>query len=189
MDRYSPINVLRQTRSSMGALCLLCLFRCFSLFSSKKHVLCLGLARIARARAFADSNVEKGNGGFFSYCDYIFLLFRTDLKDFPQHSNSPIVSSVLLPLLSFLPAIFQVFLGLLTSFLHLGHLAITLPLRRLHVMKLKDFPYLKVFLLFSIREPCGNCSTFWLPVQIHSRCQSFFLCISCSSNVCNCSGL
>ncbi len=84
-----------------------------------------------------DLNVEKGNGGFSFYCDYIFLLFRTDLKDFPQHSNRPIVSSVLLPLLSFLPAIFQVFLGLLTSFLHLGHLAITFPSRRLHVMKLK----------------------------------------------------
>jgi hypothetical protein len=37
------------------------------------------------------------------------------------------VSSVLLPFLSFLPAIFHVFLGVLISFLHLGHLAITFP--------------------------------------------------------------
>jgi len=50
-------------------------------------------------------------------------LLSTDLKLLPQHSKSPIVSSVLLPLLSFLPTIFQVFLGLPTSFLHFGHLA------------------------------------------------------------------
>ena len=41
------------------------------------------------------------------------------------------MSSVLLPLLSFLPAIFQVFSGLLISFLHLGHLAIRLTARTL----------------------------------------------------------
>jgi hypothetical protein len=50
-----------------------------------------------------------------------------DLKVFPQCSNSPIVSSVLLPLLSGLPAIFQVFFGVLTSFPHEGHLAIMIP--------------------------------------------------------------
>jgi hypothetical protein len=37
------------------------------------------------------------------------------------------VSSVRLPLLSFLPAIFHVLVGVLISFLHLGHLAITFP--------------------------------------------------------------
>ena len=69
-------------------------------------------------------NRKSGWGGFCLSLVYIFLLFRTDLKDFPQHWKSPIVSSVLLPLLSFLPAIFQVFFGVLISFLHLGHLAI-----------------------------------------------------------------
>jgi len=58
-------------------------------------------------------------------------LFSTDLKDFPQCSKSPIVSSNLLPLLSFLPAIFQDFLGALTSFPHFGHLAIKFPFQTL----------------------------------------------------------
>lgn len=64
----------------------------------------------------------------------IFFLSSTDLKDFPQHSKSPIVSSVLLPFLSFLPAIFHVFFGLLTSFLHLGHLAMNFTLKDHYVM-------------------------------------------------------
>ena len=51
------------------------------------------------------------------------------------------MSSVLLPLLSFLPAIFQVFLGVLTSFLHLGHLAIEPLLRQCVPMEIKDFSY------------------------------------------------
>jgi len=55
--------------------------------------------------------------------DQIFLLPNADLKDFPQCSKSPIVISVLLPFLSGLPAIFQDFLGVLTSIPHLGHLA------------------------------------------------------------------
>ena len=75
---------------------------------------------------FLRSEIEKKIELVF-YWNQIFLLFKTDLKDFPQHSKSPIVSSVLLPLLSFLPAIFQVFLGVLTSLLHLGHLAIKFP--------------------------------------------------------------
>jgi len=40
------------------------------------------------------------------------------------------VSSVRLPLLSFLPAIFHVFLGVLISFLHLGHFAIVFPFHK-----------------------------------------------------------
>lgn len=57
----------------------------------------------------------------------IFLLLRTALK-VPQQSKSPMVSSVLFPLLSGLPAIFQLFLGVVTSFPHSGHLGIKFPL-------------------------------------------------------------
>ena len=46
------------------------------------------------------------------------------LKVLPQHSHRPMVSSVLFPALSGLPAIFQVFFGV-TSFPHLGHFAIS----------------------------------------------------------------
>lgn len=63
----------------------------------------------------------------------------TDLNFFPQHSYNPIVSSVLLPLLSGLPAIFQVFLGVLTSPLHFGHLAIIITLKTLHRDEDKTF--------------------------------------------------
>jgi len=44
------------------------------------------------------------------------------------------VSSVLLPLLSFLLAIFQDFLGVATSVPHLGHLAIRLPIHKLQMI-------------------------------------------------------
>lgn len=40
------------------------------------------------------------------------------------------MSSVRLPLLSFLPAIFHVFVGVLISFLHLGHFAIVFPFHK-----------------------------------------------------------
>jgi len=56
----------------------------------------------------------------------IFCLLITVLKVCPQHSLSAIVSSILFPALSGLPAIFQVFLGA-TSFPHLGHFAINSP--------------------------------------------------------------
>jgi hypothetical protein len=65
---------------------------------------------------------------------------NVDLKVFPQCSNSPIVSSVRLPLLSGLPAIFQVFLGVLTSFLHTGHLAIKVPSQTYQPISIKHFP-------------------------------------------------
>jgi hypothetical protein len=45
-----------------------------------------------------------------------------------------------LPLLSGLPAIFQVFLGVLTSFPHEGHLAIMIPFQPLHGISIKHFP-------------------------------------------------
>ena len=60
---------------------------------------------------------------FNASANQIFRLLSTVLKVLPQHSHSPIVSSVLFPVLSGLPAIFQVFLGA-TSFPHLGHFAI-----------------------------------------------------------------
>jgi len=62
--------------------------------------------------------------GCYGFLNQIFLFAKTALKDFPQWSKSPIVSSVFFPLLSGLPAIFHVFLGVLTSIPHLGHLAI-----------------------------------------------------------------
>ena len=65
------------------------------------------------------------------FFNQIFLFAKTALKVFPQWSKSPIVSSVLLPLLSGLPAIFQVFLGVATSAPHLGHLAIILPIYKI----------------------------------------------------------
>src|SRR3990170_5432245 len=83
---------------------------------------------------------KKVSEEFCLCCGYIFLLFRTDLKDFPQHSKRPIVSSVLFPLLSFFPAIFQVFFGLLTSFLQLGHLAIAFTFQTVHLIRIKHFP-------------------------------------------------
>jgi hypothetical protein len=54
---------------------------------------------------------------------YIFFLSKTWRKVFSQHSNNPIVSWVLFPNLSGLPAIFQDFFAVLTSFPHLGHFA------------------------------------------------------------------
>ena len=69
---------------------------------------------------------DKKIGGSDCF-NQIFLFAKTALKVFPQWSKSPIVSSVLFPLLSGLPAIFQVFLGVATSIPHLGHLAIKLP--------------------------------------------------------------
>jgi len=71
-------------------------------------------------------------------------LLRTALKGFPQHSNNPIVSSVLFPLLSFLPAIFQVFFGLLTSFLHLGHFAISFTVQIVRLIKDKTLSVVEV---------------------------------------------
>jgi hypothetical protein len=59
----------------------------------------------------------------------IFRLPRTTLKGlwhFGQ-SKSPIDSSTFFPVLSGRPAIFQVFLGLATSVLHFGHLAMHFP--------------------------------------------------------------
>jgi len=50
-------------------------------------------------------------------------LLSVVLKVLPQHSHKPIVNSVLLPCLSGLPAIFQVFTGFLTSFPQDGHFA------------------------------------------------------------------
>jgi len=84
-------------------------------------------------------HTTKKSVEFCLCCGYIFLLLRTDLKDFPQHSKRPIVSSVLFPLLSFFPAIFQVFFGLLTSFLQLGHLAIAFTFQTVHLIKDKTF--------------------------------------------------
>ena len=70
--------------------------------------------------------VQKKVGGS-DFLNQIFFFAKTALKVFPQWSKSPIVSSVFFPLLSGLPAIFQVFLGLATSIPHFGHLAIELP--------------------------------------------------------------
>ena len=71
--------------------------------------------------------VQKKKIGGSDFLNQIFLFAKTALKDFPQWSNNPIVSSVLFPLLSGLPAIFQDFLGVATSIPHIGHLAIKLP--------------------------------------------------------------
>jgi hypothetical protein len=56
----------------------------------------------------------------------IFCLLIVVLKDLPQHSHKPIVSSILFPALSGLPAIFQVFLEA-TSLPHVGHFAKSSP--------------------------------------------------------------
>jgi len=71
--------------------------------------------------------VYKKKIGGSDFLNQIFFFAKTALNVFPQWSKSPIVSSVLFPLLSGLPAIFQVFLGVVTSLPHLGHLAIELP--------------------------------------------------------------
>jgi len=59
----------------------------------------------------------------------IFRLPRTTLKGLWHlgQSKSPIDSSTFFPDLSGRPAIFQLFLGLATSVLHFGHLAMHLP--------------------------------------------------------------
>ena len=59
----------------------------------------------------------------------IFLLPKTVLKAFLHlgQSKSPMVSSILFPLLSGRPAIFQDFLSRATSAPHFGHLAMHLP--------------------------------------------------------------
>ena len=77
--------------------------------------------------------------GDSDFLNQIFFFAKTFLKDFPQWSKSPIVSSVLFPFLSGLPAIFQVFLGVATSVPHLGHLAIRLPLHKLQMNYHKTF--------------------------------------------------
>ena len=82
--------------------------------------------------------VEKKEGGY-DLLNQISLFAKAFLKTFPQWSKSPIVSSVLFPLLSGLPAIFQVFLGLATSVPHLGHLAIRLPIPKLQMNYHKTF--------------------------------------------------
>jgi hypothetical protein len=64
---------------------------------------------------------------FFNFlANQIFCLLSVVLKVLPQHSHKPIVSSVLFPALSGLPAIFQDFLGA-TSLPHVGHFAINSP--------------------------------------------------------------
>lgn len=50
------------------------------------------------------------------------------------------MSSVLLPLLSGFPAIFQVFFAVATSFPHTGHLAMIIPCQSLHTIYIKHFP-------------------------------------------------
>ena len=82
----------------------------------------------------ATKNESRKKIGGSDSSNQIFLFAKTALKVFPQWSKSPIVSSVLLPLLSGLPAIFQDFLGVATSVPHLGHLAIRLPIHKLQMI-------------------------------------------------------
>jgi succinate dehydrogenase hydrophobic anchor subunit len=72
------------------------------------------------------------------------------------------VSSVRLPLLSFLPAIFQVFLGVLTSLLHFGHLAMEFPSEQLQYDEDKKFSIQKT------EKSAEMCSTVFLLVVVLS---------------------
>jgi hypothetical protein len=54
---------------------------------------------------------RKEKEGLIFLEGYIFFLSNIALKVLPQHSQSPIVNSVLFPALSGLPASFHVFLG------------------------------------------------------------------------------
>lgn len=74
----------------------------------------------------------------------ICLFPKTDLKVLPQCSNNPIVSSFLLPLLFGLPVNFQVFLGVLTSIPHLGHLAKKSPSYNIGYDRHKTFSSVKL---------------------------------------------